>query len=121
MRSFKRGALLAIFCAAAFLVLTNAKAQTTSGNPNPGPVGIDSSSVMVCDPYNPMNCQRFTAPASPNSGVSAAQTLAASSTIGGAEAIAGSVTTFPGPQFVWPGVPQLSRWRASCQCFTNAP
>ncbi len=123
MKNFKRAALLVAFCLAAFLILTNAKAQTTqSGNPNPGPVGIDSSSVMVCDPYNPMNCESFTAHTAPNSSASAAQTLANANALGAAQAIAGPVTTFPGPQLNYPAaVPQLSRWRAACRCFTNAP
>jgi hypothetical protein len=31
-------------------------AAVQSGNPSPGPIGIDSANVAVCDPYNPMNC-----------------------------------------------------------------
>src|SRR5271170_1146404 len=32
-------------------------AQTVqSGNPSPGPVGVISANVAVCDPYNPNNC-----------------------------------------------------------------
>lgn len=31
-------------------------AAQQSGNPSPGPIGIVSSNVAVCDPSNPMNC-----------------------------------------------------------------
>ena len=31
------------------------------------------------------------------------------------------LTVSTGPQFNWPTVPTLSRWRASCNCFTNSP
>lgn len=48
-------ALLAVVCIA--ILWSHLAAQTVqSGNPSPGPVGIISSNVSVCDPYNPQNC-----------------------------------------------------------------
>jgi hypothetical protein len=42
--------------AALALIAPILMAAVQSGNPSPGPVGIVSSNVAVCDPYNPMNC-----------------------------------------------------------------
>lgn len=49
-------ALLAVPFAVLMWSLHLAAQTVQSGNPNPTPVGIVSSNVAVCDPYNPMNC-----------------------------------------------------------------
>jgi hypothetical protein len=60
-------AFLVVFSAVVF-VSPLLYAAVQSGNPSPGPIGIVSANVAVCDPSNPTNCL------APGAGLTAGQT-----------------------------------------------